>query len=190
MSCPPLESMGRYAVAVIDPPWPIDWWRDQGTAGYLDFPYDTMSMAEIAELPVREILLDDAWVFLWTTNKLLPVTFGILSGWGLTYRYTMIWSKGNGPKPVGGPTHDAEFVIVGSVGQPRYRDTKAFGMVHRMPATEHSAKPEGFYDLLRRVTHEPRIDVFNRRRIAGFQGWGHEAPMGAADPDHYQEVLL
>ena len=74
-------------------------------------------------------------------------------------------------------------------GNPRFDSIKAFNVANNWPRGAHSEKPEGFYDLLRRVTQAPRLDVFGRRRIAGFQSWGLEAPEGPALPDHYQTVF-
>ena len=38
-------------------------------------------------------------------------------------------------------------------------------------------------------TPGPRLDIFGRRRIAGFKSWGNEASSeGEPPPDHYQQV--
>ena len=56
------------------------------------------------------------------------------------------------------------------------------------PLRGHSEKPEGFYDLLRRVSDWERVDpdVFGRRRIAGFTSLGAtKRPEWEALPEHY-----
>ena len=98
----PLESMGRYATVVVDPPWPVNWWRKGWTKadasrngrvnrgkysakrpGYSGFGYDTMPISEIAAVPVSQVLADDAFVFLWTTGQLLSQAFDVLMAWGV-----------------------------------------------------------------------------------------------------------
>ena len=185
----PLEEMGRYATVVIDPPWPLAPFGPQKAKDF-GFEYETMTLDKIAALPVPWVLADDARVFLWTGNKHLPLAFDILAGWGCTYSFTMVWVKSGGVKSPVSPMFNAEYVVVGRLGSPQFLDTKAFMTATFWPRFGHSTKPEGFYDLLRRVTPGPRLDVFGRRRIAGFDSWGNEAPDGPALPEHYQEVML
>ena len=102
----------------------------------------------------------------------------------------MTWVKSGGPQFPKGPCYNSEFIVVGRKGSPSYMDTKAYSTANYWPRGGHSEKPEGFYDLLRRITQSPRLDIFSRRRIAGFESWGQEAPEGPALPDHYQQVLF
>ena len=39
---------------------------------------------------------------------------------------------------------------------------------------EHSRKPDEFYDLVRRASPGPRIDIFSREKRDGFDQYGHE----------------
>lgn len=208
----PLEQMGRYATVVIDPPWPTGgfWSREaqHGTVGphfHAEHTYPTMGLADIAALPVRQTLADDAWLFVWTTSAMLPDTFKVIEKWGIRYSFTMTWHKHIGPKPSGLPYYNVEYVVVGKVGKPRFTDVKAFYLANKWKHPHrddphpnawgkavylNSGKPPDFYELLCRVTPAPRLDIFGRRRIAGFCSWGNEAPEGEALPDHYQQVLM
>ena len=57
---------------------------------------------------------------------------------------------------------------------PQFLEAKAFNAVFNAPRAGHSVKPDVFYALLRRVSPEPRLDMFSRREIEGFTGWGNE----------------
>ena len=124
---------------------------------------------------IREIAADDAFLFLWATQKYLPDAFGILDAWGFRYRFMMTWHKSGGPQMFGYPSFNAEHVLVGVRGKPKFTDTKAFPIAFYAKRGRHSEKPDAFYDLLRRVAPKPAIDIFNRRHIIGFDAAGDEA---------------
>ena len=173
-SCASLRGMGKHAVVVIDPPWPTV--GRHGGAGPEYYQHDLMSLKDIAAMPIPDVLADDAFVLLWVINTHMPHAYDMLKAWDLRYLFTMVWDKGHGGKPAGYPTYNAEHIVVGAKGKPKFIDTKAFKLVNQWPRRAHSEKPKEFYELLCRVTDGPRLDVFNRCRINGFDGWGSEAP--------------
>ena len=186
----PLEEMGKFATVVIDPPWPVAAGNGSASNGYSSgLLYDLMPLSELAELPVSDTLADDALLFCWTVNRFVGESIQLLQEWGANYWFTMTWVKGGGPQLPNQPQFNAEWCVVGRKGKPQFQDIRAFNAANYWPRSGDSRKPEGFYDLLRRVTPGPRLDIFGRRRIAGFESWGNEAPEGPALPDHYQMVL-
>lgn len=52
-------------------------------------------------------------------------------------------------------------------GKVRYRD--------RIAALKHSAKPEGFMDIVETVSPGPYLEMFARRQRLGWDTWGNEA---------------
>ena len=192
--------MGKYATVVVDPPWPLPGFgfvtnentRENHSRKGNDLQplsYNTLTIGDIESLPICDVLADDATLFCWTVNKWLPHTFAMVEVWGCKYSFTMTWVKNGGIQTPITPQFNSEWCIVARKGNPKWEETKAFRAANFWEREGHSVKPTGFYDLLRRVTPGPRLDIFGRRRIAGFDSWGNEAPEGPALPSHYQGVF-
>lgn len=164
---------GTYDVIVIDPPWPVVKIERDVRENQTGFDYPTMTVDELAALDVP--CADDCHVWVWATQKYLPSAFQLLDAWGLKYVCTFVWHKPGGFQPFGLPQYNCEFALYARKGVPAFVDTKAFDTAFNAPRGAHSEKPEEFYDVVRRVTAGRRLDMFNRRRIEGFDGWGKEA---------------
>jgi N6-adenosine-specific RNA methylase IME4 len=105
----------RFPVVYADPPWR----RKQGvTSRSYENHYPTMSWDDICALPVKDLLLPDAWLFLWvprahmfalhpvdmefaddagcviTRKVLLPLAWAVARAWGCDgYSTAWVWTK-------------------------------------------------------------------------------------------------
>lgn len=165
---------GKYHTIVIDPPWPIQKVIRDVRPNQYEMDYPTMTLEEINSFDVPSLALDNCHLFCWTTEKFLPETFKIIEAWGFRYIFTMVWHKNGGFQPFGLPQYNCEFIIYGRKGSIDFVDTKNFNTCFNGERREHSRKPDKFYDLIKRVTQEPRIDIFSREQREGFSQYGNE----------------
>ena len=166
---------GKYCTIVVDPPWPVDFKkRDAEPNQSVAVPYPTMTLAEISELDIRGLAADNCWLLLWSTNRFLPSAFTIIEDWGFQYRWCLAWNKKDGMQHTNSPKLNLEHVIVASIGKPKWASTKQFWGCFSGELREHSRKPEEFYNMLKRVAPVPRLDMFSRHKIDGFDTWGNE----------------
>jgi N6-adenosine-specific RNA methylase IME4 len=138
-------------------------------------PYPTMTVGEIAELPVREVADDDAHLYLWTTQRYIWETHDIIRGWGFEPSRILTWCKPPTGFSLGGVFGGAsEFCVFARRGKLRSlsRTNRDWWVWSRR---EHSAKPEAFLDLVEQVSPGPYLEMFARRQRLGWDTWGDEA---------------
>lgn len=173
---------GEFGSILIDPPW-----RFTNRTGKMApehkrlHRYPTMSFAEIADLPIKQFALDNSHLYLWCPNALLPEALAIMKAWGYTYKTTIVWYK---IRKDGGPDgrgvgfyfrNVTELLLFGVRGRLR---TLAPGRsqvnILSTRKREHSRKPEEVYDLIKRCSPGPYLELFARDRTPGWTQWGNE----------------
>jgi len=170
----PKDIKCKYETIVIDPPWPMKriFMEERNTEPGFDYP--TMDLIEIGDFPIELFMSEDCGLFMWTTQRFLPAAIDMIKKWGFNYVFTMVWHKAGGFQPIGLPQYNCEFVVYGRKGKVEFNETKSFFLCNKWDRGKHSEKPQEFYDLIKRVTAPPRIDIFARKERDGFHVWGNE----------------
>lgn len=168
----------KYQVIYADPPWP---YRNKNTGGSMISgaanKYPVMDMADIINLPVPGICDRNAALFLWATTPLLPDCLAVLKAWGFRYITAVYWHK-TGRLGLGfWYRGQVEPCLLGIRGQ-----VKAFRIqkknIIQSKVREHSRKPDDIYEYITATDLQPRIELFARQEVAGFDCWGNGIKKG------------
>ena len=169
------ELEGLFDVVSVDPPWPYEGESKKVTSfdsigRRVANPYPEMSIEEIKEIELP--LMDDSIVLLWTTHKFLPDAFDILKEWGFDYKATLVWNK----QKIGMGAWfrmQCEFCLVGVKGKPYWQNT-THRDIFEEPRREHSRKPDGFFDMIEKITLGRRLEYFSREKRDGWEVFGND----------------
>jgi len=164
-----IDGQQRFGTIYADPPWR---YGNQATRAATGKHYKTMTLEQIAELPVNALVTDNAHLHLWTTNAFLFDAQKIIEAWGFKYKSCFVWVKTQmGIGNYWRVSH--EFLLLGTRGRATFtlKNQKSWGEFRR---GKHSEKPDQVRQTVELVSPGPRLELFARKATPGWWCWGKE----------------
>ena len=182
----------KYQIVYADPPWNY-------TATSNKIPsrakkgqtYNAMRMIDIYDLKLPE-LADDCVLFLWSTAPLLPEAIYTIKSWGFEYKtVAFTWVKKNKQADswfwgMGSWTRsNPEYCILATKGNPKAVSHSVHSVVDTI-IEEHSKKPSCIRERIVELCGDvPRIELFARQKVDGWDSWGNQLEDKKLDADAY-----
>ena len=165
---------GKYRVIYADPPWSYGNTQPDYHTEQSDH-YPTMELKDICALPVKELAMDDAVLFIWVTSPTLEESFQVIKAWGFKYKASFVWDKiAHNMGHYNSVRH--EFLLIAVRGSCQPDVAKLFDSVYSSEREGHSKKPHFFYEVIdTNYPHGPRIEMFARNTREGWASYGQQA---------------
>lgn len=170
----------KYNIIYADPPWI---YKDKALAGNRGAccKYNLMTINEIINLPINKISDKDCILFMWVTMPKLNECFEVIKSWGFKYKTcAFTWIKQNKKSEslfwgMGRWTRaNAEICLIATKGKPKRISAKVHSVIISK-IREHSRKPDETRERIVQLCGDlPRIELFARQQVEGWDCWGNE----------------
>lgn len=175
----------KYSIIYADPPWQYnDKMKMKGVHGMIrgaESFYNTMTLKDICNLPIKNITQDDAILFMWVTMPFLREAFEVIESWGFKYKtcgYCWVKKTKNNKIHLGMGHYtrgNAELCLIGTKGKKMQFKTRAQSQIIESEIRKHSQKPDETRDKIVELCGElPRMELFARQHAEGWDCWGNE----------------
>src|SRR4051794_40702506 len=174
----------RFATVLADPPWQFSNRTGKIAPEHKRLSrYGTMKLEDVAALPVNDVALPTAHLYLWVPNALLPDGLATMKAWGFTYKSNLVWHKvrkdgGSDGRGVGFYFRNVtELILFGVRGKnartlaPGRRQVNFLATQKR----EHSRKPDEQYGIIEACSAGPFLELFARGTRKNWAAWGNQA---------------
>ena len=178
-----MKELKKYNIIYADPPWKYNSRANHKTKfrGGAEGHYKLMSMEEIKALPIKELADENCVLFLWVTFPYLKEQIKLFDYWGFDYKTLgFSWIKLNkkNKKPFFGvgfyAKSNCEVCLMGIKGKMKPISNKVSSCVIS-ERREHSRKPDEVREKIVELFGDiPRIELFARRKVDGWDTWGDE----------------
>lgn len=162
------------------------------TGGGAESHYPTMSIAEMCDLPIKNIANSDSVLLMWVTMPMMKVSFQVIKAWGFKYKtcaFTWVKTNRDGSVYMGMGRHtrgNAEVCLLATRGKGISRKNAGIYNTQLHKRENHSKKPDFFRDqisllygsdiskieLFARDTGDKNL--FGKNRMDGWDTWGNE----------------
>ena len=170
----------KYNIIYADPPWSYNDKALSGARGAF-CKYDVMGIKDIELLPIANISGEHCILFMWATMPMLQEALSVITSWGFKYKTcaftwikknkkadSLFWGMGNWTRA------NAELCLIAAKGKPKRVSAKVHSVVISK-IREHSRKPDEVRDRIVELCGElPRIELFARQHVDGWDCWGNE----------------
>ena len=171
----------KYNIIYADPAWYFKSWSKKGEERAATRHYNCMSIKDIYNLPVKNIADDNCILFLWVIDPMLPEAIKTIESWGFKYKtVAFTWVKENKKSEsyftgLGYWTRaNPEMCLLATKGKIK-RLSKSVRQLFVSKIEQHSKKPDNIRNkIIELVGNLPRIELFARQKIKGWDCWGNE----------------
>ena len=171
----------KYNIIYADPAWHFKTYSNKGEKRSAIQYYDCLNNNDICNLPVNDIANDDCILFIWVIDSMLPEALQVIKKWIFKYKtVAFTWvkqiKKSNGYfTGMGYWTRcNPEQCLLATKGKPK-RLSKAVRQLIISKRQEHSRKPDEIRKRIIELCGDlPRIELFARQRVEGWDCWGNE----------------
>lgn len=187
------DMTGRFGCILADPPWAFETHSGETMTPHrcAEDHYQTMTLEQMAALPVGDIAAKDCALFMWVVGSHLEESFALARAWGFTFKTdAFYWLK---QKLIGANQIDlftgdiaelrmgfgywtrkqVEPCLLFTRGNPA-RQAKGVRQAIVEPRREHSRKPDAQYERIEALVAGPRIELFARQQRPGWECWGNQ----------------
>jgi N6-adenosine-specific RNA methylase IME4 len=173
---PPPPPEGPFDLIYADPPWQLGH-PDGRYAPENHYPCMPLEQIKNLEIPAA----DQAILFLWAVNQLLPEALQVIQAWDFAYVGNLVWVKPS--IGLGIWTRNRhELLLVASRGKisPPEPDQRPDSVIEA-ERSRHSQKPEAAYTLIETAyPHLSKLELFHRGRPRpGWSAWGNQSEPAA-----------
>ncbi len=185
----------KFDVILSDPAWTFDDSLAMSSVPRgADANYSTMSIADIAALPVKEVTADDGAVLaMWVPSSMLTEGLHVMKSWGFEQKQTLIWVKTKKEKSLAklssSNLNDSlgfgmgrlfrqchELCLIGISSTKVYKKLKNKSQRSSFLASNdgHSIKPNHLHESLGKMFDGPKLEMYARRLYPGWTTIGNE----------------
>jgi len=165
-----------YRTVLADPPWDFNDKLDKTRRK----PYPTLTLVEIEDLKVEDLVGKQAHLYLWCPGTLLDEGIQVVKDWGFDYKQIIPWLK----RTKNGKIHFGmghyyrncfEFLLFGTRGNMKLKTNNTRNFIDAVkPDRHHSAKPDEAYEVIEKNSEPPYIELFATSVRKGWSAWGWE----------------
>lgn len=166
---------GGWEILYADAPWSFAGNSAAKPGRNVRRHYQTMTVAEIAALPVRDIAAKKALLLMWITVPHAHRAAEVIEAWGFKPKSQVVWVKSRIATGYWARNRHELLHIATRGGLPCPVPALFPDSVIEAPTRQHSRKPDAIPAIIdARLPGLSKLELFARAPRDGWQSWGNE----------------